>query len=125
MIAMIAAAALLVLPMTAAGHQGLAWLRIAGYAALASGVAYAIKRLAQRSEWRVSEAQLHFWELIGGWLGSWIAQRVLRHKCSKGSYQFVFWLIVISQQFAALDSFQDWKASRAGWKWIERTSVVK
>ena len=56
------------------------------------------------------------------WPGAWVAQRRLRHKCSKGSYQFVFWLIVLGHQFAAFDSFQDWQLSRAGLKWMEQTS---
>ncbi len=80
------------------------------------------KRHAQDGEWRTSEAQLHLWELLGGWPGAWIAQLRLRHKCSKGSYQFVFWLIVLGHQFAAFDSFHDWQLSRAGLKWIEQTS---
>jgi hypothetical protein len=39
-----------------------------------------------------------------------------------GSYQFVFWLIVLAYQFAAYDSFQDWQFSRQGLKWFEQTS---
>lgn len=80
------------------------------------------KRSAQAGEWRVSEAQLHLWELLGGWPGALVAQRRLRHKYSKASYQLVFWLIVLGYQFAAVDSFQDWKLSRAGLKWLEQTS---
>jgi uncharacterized membrane protein YsdA (DUF1294 family) len=53
---------------------------------------------------------------------AWVAQRRLRHKCSKGSYQFVFCLIVLGWQVAALDSFHDWELSRAGLKWFDQTS---
>lgn len=84
---------------------------------------YAIdKRRAEAGEWRISEAQLHLFELLGGWPGAWLAQRHLRHKCSKASYQFVFGLVVLSYQFAAIDSFQNWKLSRAGMDWIQHTS---
>lgn len=54
------------------------------------------------------EARLHFMELIGGWPGAFLAQRRLRHKCSKVSYQVVFWMIVIAYQLAAFDSLQQW-----------------
>ena len=61
----------------------------------------------------MSEAQLHLLELLGGWPGALLAQRRLRHKCSKRSYQIVFWLIVLAYQFAAMDSLQNWQLSRA------------
>jgi hypothetical protein len=34
-------------------------------------------------------------------------------KCSKRSYQVVFWLIVLAYQFAAFDSLHNWQLSRA------------
>ena len=74
---------------------------------------YAVdKRRAQAKEWRVSEKLLHLHELLGGWPGAFLAQRRYRHKCSKGSYQFMFWLIVLSYQFLAFDSLQNWQLSR-------------
>ena len=117
---------LLVLPMTALHRKGVD-LRWAGaYGLVMSALTYWAyardKRRALQGEWRISEYQLHVWELLGGWPGAWIAQRRLRHKCSKGSYQFLFWLIVLGYQFAAFDSFQDWQFSRAGLKWIEQAS---
>jgi hypothetical protein len=60
----------------------------------------------------VPEARLHLLELLGGWPGAFLAQRRLRHKCSKHSYQVVFWLIVLAYQFAAFDSFHDWQFAR-------------
>jgi uncharacterized membrane protein YsdA (DUF1294 family) len=54
------------------------------------------KAQAQQGGWRVPEATLHFCELLGGWIGAFIAQRRLRHKNSKASYQAVFWTIVIA-----------------------------
>ncbi|OYV04943.1 MAG: hypothetical protein CFE26_14190 [Verrucomicrobiales bacterium VVV1] len=66
------------------------------------------KKLAQSEVWRVSEATLHLAELCGGWPGAFLAQRRLRHKCSKRTYQFVFWLIVLSYQIVAVDVFFDY-----------------
>lgn len=53
------------------------------------------KSRAQKRTWRTSEKTLHLCELAGGWLGGFIAQRKLRHKSRKGSYQMTFWTIVI------------------------------
>lgn len=53
------------------------------------------KSRAQQGNWRTSEKTLHLCELAGGWLGGFIAQRKLRHKSRKGSYQTMFWFIVI------------------------------
>ena len=52
------------------------------------------KSRAKQGNWRTSEKTLHLCELAGGWLGGFIAQRKLRHKSSKESYQFEFWSIV-------------------------------
>jgi uncharacterized membrane protein YsdA (DUF1294 family) len=53
------------------------------------------KRLAERQEWRIPEATLHFWELFCGWPGALFAQACFRHKWKKLSYMVVFWLCVI------------------------------
>jgi uncharacterized membrane protein YsdA (DUF1294 family)/cold shock CspA family protein len=96
------------------------WVLVLGV--LAYG-AYAVdKRRARAKEWRLSETGLHLLELLGGWPGAFLAQRRLRHKCSKGSYQVVFWLIVLAYQFAAFDSLQNWQLSRAALDRIEATS---
>ncbi len=47
---------------------------------------------------RIPEKTLHLFEFFGGWIGGFIAQRTLRHKSIKQSYQFAFWLIVIIHQ---------------------------
>jgi uncharacterized membrane protein YsdA (DUF1294 family)/cold shock CspA family protein len=52
------------------------------------------KSRAQQGKWRISEKTLHLCELAGGWVGGFVAQRRLRHKSRKGSYQLVFWGIV-------------------------------
>jgi uncharacterized membrane protein YsdA (DUF1294 family)/cold shock CspA family protein len=61
------------------------------------------KRFAISERSRVPEASLHLFELMGGWPGSFLTQRLLRHKISKKSYQVVFWLIVLAYQLVALD----------------------
>lgn len=52
------------------------------------------KSRAKRRQQRTSEKTLHLCELAGGWLGGFIAQRMIRHKSKKTSYQIVFWAIV-------------------------------
>lgn len=52
------------------------------------------KYRAKLGKWRISEKMLHICEFAGGWLGGFIAQRKLRHKSIKSSYQIVFWVIV-------------------------------
>ncbi len=44
---------------------------------------------------RIPEKRMHLIELVGGWPGAWLAQRVLRHKTIKKSFRRIFWLIVI------------------------------
>lgn len=62
--------------------------------AVAFGMYGIDKRRAGRGEWRMSEAALHAVELLGGWPGALIAQRVFRHKWRKTAYMAVFWGIV-------------------------------
>ena len=106
-------AALLVLPVVALHRfsNGLLWGSICSV--VMSGFTYLAygwdKQRAREKQWRMPEARLHLMELIGGWPGAFLAQRRLRHKCSKVSYQIVFWLIVLAYQLAAFDSLQEWK----------------
>lgn len=65
-------------------------------ASLAVFITYAKdKSAAQNNEWRIPESTLQLLSLIGGWPGALIAQRRLRHKTSKASFQLVFWATVI------------------------------
>lgn len=52
---------------------------------------------------RVSENTMHWQEALGGWPGALIAQKMLRHKTIKPSYQKVFWLIVFSHVLLWID----------------------
>ncbi len=65
------------------------------------------KRAARRGRWRTPEATLHLLELLGGFPGAMVAQRVFHHKRGKVSYLLVFWFIV------ALHI-----AGWAGWFWL-------
>jgi uncharacterized membrane protein YsdA (DUF1294 family) len=53
------------------------------------------KRAAVRDRRRIPEITLHLLELLGGWPGALLAQRLIRHKNAKLSYQAVFWVIVM------------------------------
>ena len=52
------------------------------------------KSKAQRDVWRISESTLHILDVMGGWPGGLLAQRVFRHKTRKLWFQVVFWLCV-------------------------------
>ncbi len=64
------------------------------------------------SRWRAPEVLLHAFELAGGWPGAFLAQRQLRHKCSKLSYQLVYWLIVAAHVYTATDYLLGWRFAR-------------
>ena len=71
---------------------------IAGAYGLMSLITFAVyyldKRAARLGRPRTPEATLHVLELLGGWPGALLAQRLIRHKNAKVGYQVVFWLIV-------------------------------
>ena len=59
-------------------------------------VVYAVdKSAARNNRWRTEEGTLHFLGLIGGWPGALAAQRFLRHKSKKQSFQSIFWITVL------------------------------
>jgi len=53
------------------------------------------KSAAQKGQWRTPESTLHMFSLIGGWPGAFVAQKLLRHKSKKQSFQTVFWATVV------------------------------
>lgn len=77
------------------------WLppAVAGLYLIASCVAFAAyaldKSAARNDRWRTPERTLHLFALLGGWPGALAAQRWLRHKSGKRSFQAVFWVTVL------------------------------
>jgi uncharacterized membrane protein YsdA (DUF1294 family) len=53
------------------------------------------KSAAQQGRWRTKESSLLFLGLACGWPGAVVAQRVLRHKSRKKSFQAAFWGTVV------------------------------
>ncbi|MCZ8014240.1 MAG: DUF1294 domain-containing protein [Limnobacter sp.] len=53
------------------------------------------KSAAKKNRWRTSENTLHILSLVGGWPGALAAQRMLRHKNKKYSFQWIFWCTVV------------------------------
>lgn len=108
---------LLILPVTGvvsvAVKYGVLWLLVVYV--VASMIAYycywADKRRAKLNEWRIPEANLHFWSLIGGWPGAFVAQQQFRHKTKKISFLAVYWLTVLAHQVF----WFDWLFMDARW----------
>lgn len=75
-------------------------------------MAYALDKLrAQGGKWRISESTLHLFEMAGGWPGAFAAQRLLRHKTQKLSFQVTYWIIVTGHL-----AFWSWfVANECGW----------
>jgi uncharacterized membrane protein YsdA (DUF1294 family) len=125
-VSLLVLAVFLALPVFAVQRLGLDYRWVAAYALALGGITYWVyavdKRRAEEGLWRVPEANLHLLELLGGWPGAFLAQRRLRHKCSKKSYQVAFWLIVLIYQFAAIDSFHNWQYSRTALNHLEHWS---
>lgn len=55
------------------------------------------KRAAVRGEWRIPERNLHTLEMLGGWSGALLAQKILRHKNKKKSYRAEFAFVLVMQ----------------------------
>ena len=53
------------------------------------------KYAAQQSPWRTPEKTLHLFSLLGGWLGAWFAQQLLRQKSSKPSFRALYRVTVV------------------------------
>jgi len=66
---------------------------------LASCVAYVAyfldKAASLKGDWRTPESTLHFFSVVGGWPGAMLAQRTLRHKTEKQSFQVTYWATVV------------------------------
>lgn len=110
MLVLLLAAPIIVLVQFSAMHWWRPLLAVIGGMNLFSVLCYWIdKKRAGAGRWRISEGTLHLQELLGGWPGAFLAQRIFRHKTAKLSYQFVFWLIVAAYEYAAVDFLLGWK----------------
>ena len=122
MLALLLLTALIAVPVLAVAKLPVDVRAVGVYAAAISGLAYAAyardKAQARVRGQRIPEATLHLLELLGGWPGAFIAQRRLRHKCSKRPYQVAFWAIVLLYQLTAFDSLQRWRFSHALWNTV-------
>lgn len=102
-------AALLLLPLAGAwswlhdGHPGGWLLAYPGFSLIAFFAYWRDKRSAERGAWRTPEQSLHLFELLGGWPGAFLAQRLFRHKTRKLSFLLPFWGIVLLHQAFWLD----------------------
>jgi uncharacterized membrane protein YsdA (DUF1294 family)/cold shock CspA family protein len=76
----------------------LPWFALAVYGA-ASAITYVVyawdKSAAENDRRRVPESTLQLWSLFGGWPGALLAQKTLRHKSRKQSFQVVFRAAVV------------------------------
>lgn len=65
-------------------------------ASIITFLVYAVdKSAAKNGQWRTPENTLHFLALAGGWPGALVAQKWLRHKSKKASFQIGFWVCVV------------------------------
>ena len=59
--------------------------------------AYGLDKFAAKAGlWRIPEATLHLLELLCGWPGALLGQRLFCHKRAKREYMWTFWGIVIA-----------------------------
>ena len=53
------------------------------------------KAAAVQGKWRTTEQTLHLFSLFGGWPGAILAQKMIRHKTQKRSFQATFWATIM------------------------------
>jgi uncharacterized membrane protein YsdA (DUF1294 family) len=90
------------------------------YAAMSmmSFLAYGFDKIAaEKGDWRTPESTLHLLDAIGGWPGALVAQRALRHKTRKTSFQLTFWCTVATNVAAVTWFLLGSDALRAGSSW--------
>ncbi len=60
-------------------------------------IAYAIdKSSAKNGAWRTSEKTLHWMAFACGWPGAWLGQQLLRHKSSKPTFRWMFFMTIVA-----------------------------
>jgi uncharacterized membrane protein YsdA (DUF1294 family)/cold shock CspA family protein len=96
--ALIFAAVFLVFVAVAVGAGELSFLVLIAYvlASCAAYLAYIFDKAASLNERRrTRENTLHLLSLLGGWPGAMLAQRTIRHKTQKQSFQVTYWATVV------------------------------
>ncbi|QFZ85330.1 DUF1294 domain-containing protein [Variovorax paradoxus] len=95
------------------GRLPLLALAVVAGLSLLTFAAYAFdKSAAQAGRWRTQESTLHLLALAGGWPGAWCAQRLLRHKSSKASFLWRFY-VTVALHGAALGAWVFWLSKHA------------
>ncbi len=80
-------------------------LWLAGVNLTAFGYYWHDKQQARKTRNRVPEIVLHGLAIAGGSLGAYAGMRLFRHKTIKGSFQIVFWTIVVMQTILVVAIF--------------------
>ena len=92
---------LLVVAATLAGRLHQAVILTYGVVSILTFLVYWYDKSAARNgQWRTKESSLLFLGLAGGWPGAVIAQRLLRHKSGKRTFQVAFWGTVVMNSIA-------------------------
>jgi uncharacterized membrane protein YsdA (DUF1294 family)/cold shock CspA family protein len=101
---------------TLAGRLPLAVIAAYGVVSVLTFLVYWFdKSAARHGQWRTKESSLLLLGLAGGWPGAVVAQRVLRHKSRKQSFQVPFWGTVVMNSVAL-----GWLATDSGWKFLDQ-----
>lgn len=80
-----------------------------GLLSLLSFLQYGWDKLAAiRNAWRVPEKQLIKLDMLGGWPGGLLAQRVFKHKRRKREYMTRFWLVVAAHAALWIIAIASW-----------------
>lgn len=99
---------------TLAGRLPLTIISIYGSVSVVTFLVYWVDKSAARlGHWRTKESSLLLLGLAGGWPGAVVAQRSLRHKSRKESFQRAFWVTVVMNS-AALG----WLLTESGSKFL-------
>lgn len=72
-------------------------LAVYSITSLVAFLVYAVDKSAARSgRWRIRESALLLFGLVGGWPGALLAQKTLRPRSAKPSFQTAFWASVVA-----------------------------
>lgn len=95
-----------------------------GVASVACFIAYALdKSAAIERRRRIPERALLLLGLFCGWPGGLLAQRLLRHKSSKTSFQLKFWLTVALNLALVVGAISQMDMSPASPPWSSATTA--